>query len=162
MFHSFADAHCYLPLAQDLLHMYDVARDYVPCILPPIGNVFEELQSRLMDTFDGWKSSKRCSLRGCIFAYQGGNYSHCVSLQPALTRVLALAAMRYRVPLYVALFGFVLCAMARADGVDVLDLTLYTPMRDGGAEAMMVGFFADWRDLCVSVDFDMATTLGTI
>jgi len=50
--------------------------------------------------------------------------------------------------------------MARADQVDFLDFTLYTPMRDG-AEAMAVGLFADWRDISVNVDFGLATTLGT-
>merc|ERR1711937_293254 len=35
-------------------------------------------------------------------------------------------------------------------------------MRDGPTEGMMVGLFSDWRDLSFSVDFEFATTLGTI
>ena len=50
-------------------------------------DAFEELESRLMDTFNCWKSPKRCSLRGCVFAYDGGNYSHSLNIQPELTRV---------------------------------------------------------------------------
>eukprot|EP00746_Dinoflagellata_sp_MGD_P163291 gnl/MRDRNA2_/MRDRNA2_91255_c0_seq1.p1 gnl/MRDRNA2_/MRDRNA2_91255_c0~~gnl/MRDRNA2_/MRDRNA2_91255_c0_seq1.p1 ORF type:complete len:210 (+),score=32.42 gnl/MRDRNA2_/MRDRNA2_91255_c0_seq1:38-631(+) len=52
--------------------------------------------------------------------------------------------------------------MARADNNDFQECTLYTPMRDGPTHGMMVGLFSDWRDLSVSIDFEYATTLGTI
>jgi len=75
---------------------------------------------------------------------------------------LRMACTTYRVPLDVALLGMLTIAMARADKVDVIELTLYTPMRDGLSDAAGVGLFADWRDLSIGVDFEMATTLGTI
>merc|ERR1712149_36500 len=72
------------------------------------------------------------------------------------------AAVHYHFPLDVVLLALVTLAMARADNIDLVEVTLYAPMRDGAAEAMMVGLFTDWRDLCIGVDFELATTLGTM
>lgn len=48
----------------------------------------------------------------------------------------------------------------RASCHDVLDLTLYAPMRDGPGEAGFVGLYADWRDLTLSADVATATVVG--
>lgn len=97
-----------------------------------------------------------------MFRYFGGGYGYQFGLEPGAIAALKLASQRYRVPLDVLLLGLVVCSQACADEENVVDFTLYFPMRDGPAEAMMIGLFADWRDLAIGVDFDCATMLGTI
>jgi len=104
----------------------------------------------------------RSSLRGSIFKFQGRGYGHDLGLEPGVIRAITKVASHYRVPLDVAMLGLVICAMARADRTEILEYTLYAPMRDGVAEAMAVGLFSDWRDISISIDYKLATTLGTI
>eukprot|EP00928_Gymnodinium_smaydae_P021165 TRINITY_DN18239_c0_g5_i1.p1 TRINITY_DN18239_c0_g5~~TRINITY_DN18239_c0_g5_i1.p1 ORF type:complete len:1675 (-),score=293.08 TRINITY_DN18239_c0_g5_i1:142-5031(-) len=162
MLHAFADGNCYLPLVQDFLTFYDEARGRPVLALPPLGNPFAELERRLFDTFHCRPSPLRSSLRGSIFRYKERGYGHDLGLMPGAMEAIAAAASRYRVPLDTALLGMVTCALARADGVDTMEFTLYAPMRDGPEDAMGVGLFSDWRDLALTVDFDLATTLGVI
>eukprot|EP00927_Polykrikos_kofoidii_P047935 TRINITY_DN42208_c0_g1_i1.p1 TRINITY_DN42208_c0_g1~~TRINITY_DN42208_c0_g1_i1.p1 ORF type:complete len:1725 (-),score=269.31 TRINITY_DN42208_c0_g1_i1:214-4689(-) len=165
MFHSHADGNCYLPLVQDLLTFYGAARaggSAWPPRLPALGNPFAELQRRLMDTFHCRPSPMRASLRGGIWKYKGRGYGHSIGLRKDAMMALAKASLHYRVPLDVTLFSLVSCAMARTEEVDILEYTLYTPMRDGASEAMSVGLFSDWRDISISLDFKLSTVLGTI
>jgi len=169
MFHSFADGNCYLPLVQDLLSLYDAARGNCrggilapPASLPPLGDAWGELERRLFDTFHCRQSPVRTSLRGSIFRYSGLGYGYDLGLEPGAIGALTRAAAHYRTPLDIALLGLVTCAMARADRSDLLEFTLYAPMRDGVSEVLSVGLFSDWRDLAVAVDFGFATTLGTV
>jgi len=162
MFHCFSDGNCYLPLVQDFTTLYDAARGHAASRLPPIGTSFEELERRLFDTFNCRPSPMRASLRGSIYGYRGHGYAYTLGLGPGAISALTRTAVHYRVPLDVVLLGVVVCAMARADESEFCDFTLYTPMRDGASEAMLVGLFSDWRDLYASLDFDLATVLGTI
>jgi len=97
-----------------------------------------------------------------MFKHERRGYSHTIGFNPGVTAAIASASVRYRIAFDVALFGLVTCALARADVADLLEFTLYVPMRDGVTEAMVVGLFSDWRDLSVSVDFELATVLGTL
>merc|ERR1712232_1454437 len=72
------------------------------------------------------------------------------------------AAQLHHVPLDVTFMALLACAVARADQSEVVEFTVYAPMRDGAAEAMMVGLFVDWRDIAIGVDFELATVIGTI
>lgn len=167
MYHSFADGSCYMPLVQDLFAFYDEALQGPAAnrrsTVPPLNSAaFEELERRLFDTFHLRVSPVRTSLRGSLFRFSGQGYGHEVGLYPGAIRALARAAAHYRLPLDVALLGLVVCAMARADAAELVEFTLYAPMRDGGAESMMVGLFSDWRDLSVGVDLELATVLGTM
>merc|ERR1719456_1682324 len=97
-----------------------------------------------------------------MFRYHGGGYGYTFCFQPGATAALTMASSRYHIPLDVLLLGLVVCSVAAADEADLVDFTLYSPMRDAPAEAMMIGLFADWRDLAVRVDFELATVLGTM
>jgi hypothetical protein len=162
MFHCYADGNCYLPLVQDFLTLYAASKTGDSVHLPTIHRPFEELQRRIFDTFHCRPSPMRSSLRGSMFYTRGQGYGYCLGLGPGLISAITRTAVHYRVPLDVALLGVVTCAMSRADRSDFCDFTLYAPMRDGAAEAMAVGLFSDWRDLYASVDFDLATVLGTV
>jgi len=162
MFHSYADGNCYLPLVQDCLSLYDAARGKKVAKLPQIALAFKELEKRLLDTFHCRQSQMRASLRGSLFQFEGFGYGHFMGVGPGAIAGITRTAVRYGVPLDIVLLGCVTCAMARADNSDFCDYTLYAPMRDGAEEAMAVGLFSDWRDLYVSVDFDLATVIGTI
>jgi len=148
--------------AQDLMLLYDAARGRPSSPLPAITPAFEELEKRLMDTFHCRPSPMRASLRGSLFRYAGVGYGYTVGLGPGAIGAIEQASLHLRIPLDVTLLGLVVCGAVCADGTDFFDLTLYTPMRDGLAEAMYVGLFSDWRDLHVNVDFNLATVLGTI
>jgi len=163
MLHAFADGNCFTPLANDLLSFYNAAlkgvprKDLVTCI-PSFG----ELQKRLMDTLLCRSVATRSSLRGSIFRYNGLGYGHTLHLLPNTIEAISCAAAHYRVPLDVVLLAFLLGAKACADKSDLMEFTIYVPMRDGPAEAMMIGLFADWRDMAIAVDFELATVLGTV
>jgi hypothetical protein len=162
MFHCFADGNCYLPLVQDFLNLYGAAKGVSTPRLPALSSPFEELQRRLFDTFHCRQAPMRSSLRGSLFGYRGVGFGYCLGIGPSAVNAITRTALHFRVPLDVALLGAVVCAMARADHSEFCDFTLYAPMRDGAAEAMSVALFSDWRDLYASVDFDLATVLGTI
>jgi len=167
MVHAFGDGNCYMPLAQDLFSFYDAARKGSPITLPSLPNPLEALERRLFSTLTGDFSPLRSSLRGAMYWYRGSGYGYCTCIEPGAVAALTLASARYHIPLDVILLGLVVCSLARADqahGIqgDLIDFTLYSPMRDGPAEAMMMGLFADWRDLAVGVDIDSATVLGTM
>lgn len=151
-----------MPVMRDLKLLYAAARGKDVPSLSPVGVPFEVLQQRLYDTLHLRPSPVRSSFRGCLFEHSSRGYSHDIQLEPQAVACVAQAAARYRMPLDVVLFGLLVCAMARADGADMLEFTLFTPNRDGPGEAMMLGFFSDWRDLSVNVDFKLATVLGTI
>jgi len=162
MYHSWGDGNCYLPLVQDFFTYYDVALGRTAFEPPPLENAFEELERRLMDTFYCRASPMRPSLRGTLWRFHGRGFGHTIGLEPAAMAALVRACGCYRVPLDVTLLGLVVCAMARADDAEDLEFTLYVPMRDGVSDAMGVGLYADWRDLAVSVDKELGTTLGTV
>lgn len=162
MLHAFADGNCYLPLVHDLLNLYEAANKGHELRLPPLPCAFAELEKRLFDTFLLRPSPLRSSLRGSLYRYEGKGYGHTIGLEPGAMAAIERAALDNRMPLDVVLFGFVVIAMARADKVEKVDFTLYAPMRDGAAEASMCGLFSDWRDVDFSVDFQLATTLGTL
>lgn len=163
MCHAYADGNCYLPLVQDLLALYKAAASNAPAPrLPPLRCAFELLEKRLFDTFEAKTCPLKCSLRGSIFKYTGRGYGHTLGLEPEAVRIVTRVLARYRVPLDVGLLGLVACAMARADATESLDFTLYAPQRDGAAESMLVGLFSDWRDLALSINFELATVLGTL
>lgn len=142
--------------------LYDTARGLPSPLLPAIPSAFKELQRRLFDTFHCRPAPMRASLRGSLFGYQGYGYGYILGIAPGAISALTRVSVQYRVPLDIALLGMVVCAMARADQADFCDFTLYTPMRDGATEAATVALFSDWRDLYVSMDFDLATMLGTV
>lgn len=162
MVHAFADGNCYMPLAQDLFSLYDAARSGKHLNLPVLPNPLEALERRLASTMQGDFSPLRTSLRGAMFRYWGGGYGYSFHFPPCATAALSMASSHYRVPLDVLLLGLVVTSLAAADEADLVDFTLYSPMRDGPAEALMIGLFADWRDLAVGVDFELATVLGTM
>jgi hypothetical protein len=163
MLHAWSDGNSYLPLVQDFFAFYEAAQNNVVAPLPPLGNPFVDLESRLMDTFMCRTSSPlRVSLRGGIWKHAGRGFGHTIGFEPATMAAVIQACACYRLPLDVSLLGLVACAMARADETDVIELTLYAPMRDGVADAMAVGLFADWRDLAIGMDFELATTIGTL
>jgi len=162
MYHAWADGNCYLPLVQDFFAYYEAAQGRNVLQPPPLDNPFKELQRRLFDTFLHRPAPLRASIRGGIWKHAGRGFGHTLGLEPGAMAALVRACACYRVPLDVGLLGLVACAMARTDGADFLEFTLYAPMRDGVSDAMSVGLFADWRDLSVSIDRDLATTLGTV
>jgi len=162
MFHSVADGYCQMPLVRDLLLFYDAARKKQTCRLAPLPNVFEELERRLLDTIYLHPSPMRASFRGCWFEQSQSGFGHSFAFEPGAVVALSRASAKFRIPLDITFLGLIACAMARADGADTLDFTLYAPMRDGVADGAMVGLFADWRDLSVSVDKQLATVLGTV
>lgn len=170
MMHNWGDGNCYLPWTQDFLALYSAARKQragaAVAPLPPLPAAarvpFEELERRLFDTFHLRPSPMRSSIRGTIWRFKGRGYKHTLSLRGETMAAITKAALRYHVPLDIALLGLVACAMARADECEVVEFTLYAPMRDGVAEAMGLGLFSDWRDISVGVDFELATVLGTL
>jgi len=165
MLHAFADGNCYLPLIQDFFKLYEAAcsgGEAWPPKLPPLGNPFQELEKRLFDTFNLRAAPLRSSLRGGIWRHKGRGYGYSIGIEPSVTAAVARAALQYRVPFDLALFGLVICAMARVDGSNTLEFTLYAPMRDGAAENMAVGLFADWRTLVVTADFQYSTVIGLL
>eukprot|EP00933_Yihiella_yeosuensis_P060909 TRINITY_DN63706_c0_g1_i1.p1 TRINITY_DN63706_c0_g1~~TRINITY_DN63706_c0_g1_i1.p1 ORF type:complete len:625 (+),score=92.06 TRINITY_DN63706_c0_g1_i1:96-1877(+) len=163
LWHAFADGNCYLPVVQDLLAYYEAAAEgHSQPQLPKLRNAFEELEKRLCDTFNNKPSPMAASLRGSIFRYSGRGYGHNLGLEPDTIRILTRVLAHYRVPLDVGILGLVICAMARADAAELVDFTLYVPSRDGAAETLLLGLFADWRNLAVSVDLQLATVLGTL
>jgi len=162
MVHAFADGNCYMPFAQDLFTLYDAARSGKRLSLPNLPDSFDTLERRLFSTFRGDFSPLRSSLRGAMFRYYGNGYGYTFDFEPGAVDVLKLLSTRYRIPVDVILLGLVVCCMARADKSNTVDFTLYAPMRDGAAEIGMLGLFADWRDMTVGVDADMATVLGTM
>lgn len=161
MWHAFADGNCHLPLAQDLFTFYEAARGVSVPIAAPIGNPMEELERRLFDTFHCRPAPLRKSVRGSLWQYRGVGYGHILGLAPGATNAVARCAAKFRVPLDVALLAMAVCALAVADDTEVVEFTLYAPMRDGLLDSMSVGLFSDWRDLALGVDRDLATTLGT-
>lgn len=166
MMHAFADGNCYMPLVQDLMALYEAARRGVDASLsvPPMmgRQAFGILQRRLFDTLQCCPNPSRSSLRGSLFRYVGRGYGQSFALLPGAVAALSQVAAHYRVPLDIVFLGLVVCCMARVDRTNLVEFTLYAPMRDGAAEVMMIGLFADWRDIVVSVDYELATLLGTL
>lgn len=174
MFHSFSDGNSYMPLAQDLFALYDAERSGQVAVLPPLNGLppFAKLEQRLMSTLHCRPSPVRVSLRGGLFRYQGMGYGYSFGFEPGATAVLEMAAAHYRIPFDVVLLGIVMCSAARADKegasqaiadkANLIEFTLYAPMRDGMADSTMIGLFSDWRDMSIGVDFELATLLGTL
>jgi len=164
MYHSFADGNSYMPLAQDLFSLYDAERGVQVAALPRIPGPppFEQLQRRLMDTLLCRPTPFRASLRGGLFRYNGQGYGYTFGFEPGIVGLLERVAAHYRLPFDVVLLGLTVCSIARADNTEMVEFTLYTPMRDGTAESMMIGLFSDWRDMSIGVNFEMATVLGTL
>mmetsp|Transcript_11858 Transcript_11858/g.32170 ORF Transcript_11858/g.32170 Transcript_11858/m.32170 type:complete len:298 (+) Transcript_11858:3-896(+) len=164
MLHAFGDGNCYMPIAEDLMALYDAARSGEEAALPSVSGrlPFEALQARLQDTLFCRPSPTRASLRGSIFRYVGRGYGFSFGFHPEACALLSRVSSAYRIPLDLALLGLVMCALSRADGSDLVEFTMYTPMRDGASEATMIGLFSDWRDVAVGVDHDLATVLGTL
>jgi len=146
----------------DLLGMYDAARAGTSLNLPPLPSPFEILERRLFSAFQGDYSPFRTSLRGAMFWYTGRGYCYEFCILPGATEAIQIASKHYKIPFDVILLGLVVCSIARADESDLVDFTLYSPMRDGPSESLMIGLFADWRDLSLSVNFELATLLGTM
>jgi hypothetical protein len=162
MFHCFSDGNSYLPLAQDLFDLYEFHRGRAPKPLPQAPEVpFAVLERRLFDTFYCRSAPSRASLRGSLFRYNGRGYSHGFCFENEGLAVLTAAAERQQLPIDVALLGLVVGSLARADASEVIEYTLYAPMRDGATETSMIGLFSDWRDMSVSVDKELATVLAT-
>lgn len=145
-----------------VLTVYDAVRSGSSVTQLALPNPLEVLERRLFSTMNGDFSPIRTSLRGAMFRYYGGGYGYTFQFQPGAVAALTLASSCYKIPLDVLLLGMVVCSIARSDKADIVDFTLYSPMRDGPGEAMMIGLFADWRDLAVKVDFQMATVVGTM
>jgi len=127
----------------------------------PEGAPLLELERRFTATVLGEPAPMRSSMRGSLYSEKCLGYAHALGLEPGVSLALTKAAARSGIPMDVALLTLVVSAIAVADVVDVVEFTMYVPMRDGPAESTMVGLFADWRDLDVSVDFEFATVLGT-
>lgn len=140
--------------------LYDQAKGRGASHLPAITPAFEENEKRLFDTFHCRPSPMRQSLRGGLWQFDGNGYCYSLGIGPGLLSAVKHAAVHYQIALDISLLGVVACAIARADHSEFCDFTLYAPMRDGAADAMAVGLFADWRDLYVNVEFDSATVLG--
>lgn len=163
MWHAFGDGNCYLPFVQDLLALYKAASSgQTKLSLPPLASAFEDLERRIFDTFQAKLTPMKSSLRGSIWRYEGRGYGHNLALDPDTIRILTRVLANYRMPLDVGILGLMVCALARADETELVDLTLYTPQRDGAAQTMLLGLFSDWRDLSLSADFQLATTVGTL
>eukprot|EP00439_Symbiodinium_sp_Y106_P074257 s1144_g14.t1 len=136
MLHAFADGNCYLPLVKDLMTGYAAAAEQKEPQLAPLEDSLAELQRRLFDTFNQRPTPARCSLRGGIYRFRGRGYGHSIGLLPAAVAALAKVGVQYRLPLDVVLLGLCICANARADNSDTVEMTLYAGMRDGNGEAM--------------------------
>eukprot|EP00930_Biecheleria_cincta_P061276 TRINITY_DN46852_c0_g1_i1.p1 TRINITY_DN46852_c0_g1~~TRINITY_DN46852_c0_g1_i1.p1 ORF type:complete len:916 (+),score=127.99 TRINITY_DN46852_c0_g1_i1:342-2750(+) len=163
MMHHLGDGNCFMPLSQDLLALYEDECSCKASPAPlPVFNGLEVLQQRLFDTILYRQGPNRASLRGVQFRYRGRGYGHGLAVEPGMTAALMCAAAKYHVPFDITLLALLMCAIARADRTEVVEWTLYVPMRDGMTEASMVGLFADWRDLSMNVDFELATVLGSV
>eukprot|EP00928_Gymnodinium_smaydae_P015765 TRINITY_DN15841_c0_g1_i2.p1 TRINITY_DN15841_c0_g1~~TRINITY_DN15841_c0_g1_i2.p1 ORF type:complete len:1655 (+),score=203.56 TRINITY_DN15841_c0_g1_i2:23-4987(+) len=162
LWHAWGDAGCYLPLVQDFFNLYETSRGRTPLPLARLENPFVEQERRLIDTFMCRSSPLRVSLRGSMWKYSGRGVGYNFALEPATMGAFARACTCYRVPVDVAFLGLIACSLARIDGADTVQFTLYTPMRDGVMDSMCIGLFADWRDLWISTDAELATTLGTV
>lgn len=161
LMHFVGDGNCWMPLAQDLLSLYEVECGFAD---PPHGaalrNGLENLQQRLFDTLMCRPTPNRASLRGLVWKYHGKGYGHGLALEPGLVKPMVLAAANHHVPFDITLMAMTMCAVAHADNSEMVEWTLYVPMRDGMSEGSMIGLFADWRDIALNVDFELATVLG--
>merc|ERR1712150_323483 len=93
----------------------------------------------------------RCRQRG---------YGHSLGLQRGAIASLRSVAAAYGTPFDALLLTLAAAALARASGLDAVDLTLYVPVRDAPGEAGLVGLYADWRNITVQTDVPTATVLG--
>lgn len=162
LLHSFGDGNCFMPVMQDILALYEAERGNQPPPQLQGGQSFEVLERRLLDAIWVTDSPDRTSFRGTTFKYHGRGYGYGFDFQPGIVVPLKRACELYRVPFDITLLALVACAFAQADRSNLVEFTVFVPMRDGPAEVSMVGLFSDWRDVVVSVDFDMATVLGTV
>jgi len=160
MLHSFGDGNCFMPMFQDFIALYEAEENKKPT--PPVQGArsFDVLERRLLDSMYCRTTPDRASFRGTMFKFHGRGYSHGFDLQPGIVVPLMRAAQNFRLPFDVTLLSLVASAMACADRTELLDFTVFVPMRDGLAEVSMVGLFADWRDIALSADFELSTVLG--
>jgi len=88
----------------------------------------------------------RSSGRGALFKCVSKGNEFSIGVELSVSKVLAFSAGRSGFPFDIVLLTLALCAIAHADQIDFVDFTVYVPMRDGTAEAMMIGLFADCSD----------------
>lgn len=180
--HSIADGQSYEPIVGDLLSLYAALGSksgispakgfggddlHAQLALPILGNGLAELEKRLHSSLNAMSSAaspQQCSLRGNLSdcRFRGKGYGHLVGLQRGAVFALKRAAMQFGAPLDALLLALSGAAIMRAGGQDVVDLTLYTPMRDGPGESGLVGLLADWRDLAIHADIATGTVLGVV
>ncbi|CAE8617061.1 unnamed protein product [Polarella glacialis] len=164
-FHCYADGYSYYPLIGNLLEMYEEALSGKavtgrPKAWRPPDKAFEVLQRRLSDTLEGRvESADRHSLRGQVFRSNCEGYTYGIRIANQAYEMLAMCSTRYAIPLDYLLLSLTVLGVARASNQETVEMTLYVPMRDG-QEVSMVGLFADWRDITVSVPREHATVLG--
>jgi len=161
--HAFADGHCFAPLANDLLDVYEGLLKFETNVhLPAIGEAFTLLQQRLFDTLDfRFDRVDRHSLRGSLWNQSHYGYSLNICFPHTATIVLTKVALSYAIPTNYVLLALAVISIARAGGEELVEMTLYVPMRDG-FETGLVGLFADWRDIAILVSREDATIIGVI
>ncbi|CAE8635336.1 unnamed protein product [Polarella glacialis] len=163
-FHAYADGYCYAPLAGDLFDYYQAQTEgnSQQLLLPPVGEAFGIMEQRLTDTLCFHSDAvDRHSLRGNIWGFRGPGHSCGVCFESNAVAVLKLVSARYTLPLDYLLLALVIISCARASDIEVIEMTLYVPMRDG-FEAGMIGLFADWRDIAVSTAKLDSSVLGVV
>eukprot|EP00434_Breviolum_minutum_P044028 symbB.v1.2.039279.t1/scaffold6457.1/size17953/2 len=156
-YHAFGDGYCFSPIASDLFGIYDALhrkdqealRGFM-CRNDGVADALKVLQGRLEETLLMDCDPNRHSLRGSMWSSWFNGYSSTFTIEGDSLAVLKAVAQRCSVPMNHLLLAIVIAANARASKSDVVEMTLYVPMRDA-SEAGMVGLFADWRDIRVPI-----------
>eukprot|EP00747_Dinoflagellata_sp_TGD_P062488 gnl/TRDRNA2_/TRDRNA2_153035_c0_seq1.p1 gnl/TRDRNA2_/TRDRNA2_153035_c0~~gnl/TRDRNA2_/TRDRNA2_153035_c0_seq1.p1 ORF type:complete len:381 (-),score=57.60 gnl/TRDRNA2_/TRDRNA2_153035_c0_seq1:27-1082(-) len=164
--HTVADGQSYEPIVGDLLALYSSLRPGACEALQPLAvNGLDELQRRLHGVLNGADPDafpQQCSLRGGTWRSQQWGYGHDLVLRRGALRALEHASRHYGAPLDALLLAISVSAIARAGGKNEVQLSLYVPMRDGPAEAGLVGLFSDWRDIVICTETATATVIGVV
>eukprot|EP00928_Gymnodinium_smaydae_P003103 TRINITY_DN11110_c1_g1_i1.p1 TRINITY_DN11110_c1_g1~~TRINITY_DN11110_c1_g1_i1.p1 ORF type:complete len:1371 (-),score=135.90 TRINITY_DN11110_c1_g1_i1:160-3984(-) len=169
--HALTDGFSIYPLLTDLGELYTAAlrdrshssRRSLPT-LSPIPNAMQVSEDRLFATLEGETDMHRAdrqSLRSQVFGNRKQGYIHDVRVAGSAAVALKRLGELYSVPVDVLIVGITVCGLARADQSTRVPLTLYCNMRDGPAESMLVGLFADFRDVSFECPLG-STVLGAI
>lgn len=157
MSHGLSDGFSIYPLLTDLGELYAAEEEVQDGASQAAGDTtqsspraLEILEERFFATVDG-KADAECpsrqSMRGQLLSSYGEGFKHDIRLGSAASRACEQLAEQYGLSMDVLLLALTSCALARVDGTEQVDMTLYTAQRDGPGEAAMVGLFADWRDI---------------
>jgi hypothetical protein len=157
--HMLSDGFSIMPLLTDLAHIVTSLETEAAhhSHLPPLPNMYEAMEPRLMRTIMG---TPTCSADSITLETVGpertnrsqGAFTVFVTIEHTMVQCVRAAAHILSVPFDIALLTIIGIALAWFENKRLETISMIVPQRDGLAENEMVGLFADFRHVNICTD----------